>query len=1077
MLRLAPPLCAALLAHALTYAPVRAQAEDAARPVAPGEVTTMGVSVSVPFPAPAGGPVIFHIDPAPGIVFYSPLDGAADWLVSEPVLPITLQLGAEAPAGLMRAGVLRVDWPDGSSTSRDILLDVSRRHDLRLVTWTGGGAAPGEPFWLHWRVENRGNATDTVRVRLLEPVAAARTVAELELRRGAGRSDSIRLEVDRAAIPGQGVRLQVAAEGRGMSVESRRVLSIAIPDEYPRWRELPATIFVGGSTAGAGGRDARTDLAIDATGRVGAGAQLRIAGRHGERFSGPLPFHEYVFGPRLLVDAWSDDWRVAAGDLSTGTSLLGLSTMYGRGGAARLDLGTLDAEAAVLDAGLTGGSEQGRSFLGRVGREGGLGRFELTGVHRDRSTAGSPTSTADVLGLRYEMPFEGTHRLAVEAGVMRLEQAGTDAETGPAAQMDYTYLDRDRSLVARARHVPALVPGLTGGGDELYLNGTHRLTDAYRALGSVFYHTSSLLTGGGAATDRGASGGVAWGRGGRSMRVLLERRESQGFFSTGASVVRDAVRAFGTTSLSRSMRLDAQADFGWRAFAGARDPYQSYRLTGRWTGADSEAWATLAYGRGDVWSDRARLDLHARRRFGDLRGELTLGSWLDASLGDSDIDGWAGLAYPLNDRFEAVGGVEYRPWGGGTPTRLSLGVASRLPLPTPLPNNPHLHGVLFEDLDLDGVRDPGEPGLADTRLRIGTLEILTDAQGRYTLLDPVPGTISVDPRSLPTGLVAPAAFRPGPHGLVDLPVVRLSQLQLRLFRDYDGDGARGGAEPPAPDLLVTLVQASTGGERVLQASSRGELLLSGIEPGIWRLIVEGHADRTGSSERVERIVEIAPGADLQETVAVRFRRREIRFGDGSVAAVAPQAEAEAEAARAQQAPPSDAEVAADAATQPDAAAHGAADDEPAAPAPPPSPVPSPPLPAADLETLRTPVYFGFDRAELWAEATDLLREKLDVLRRWPDARLCIAGHADTNGPEDYNTRLAMQRAIAVRRFLVQEGFEDVRFPVTSFSELHPVDTGNTVAAHARNRRVEFRVIESGAPLEEDPAWVRAACGW
>jgi len=58
-------------------------------------------------------------------------------------------------------------------------------------------------------------------------------------------------------------------------------------------------------------------------------------------------------------------------------------------------------------------------------------------------------------------------------------------------------------------------------------------------------------------------------------------------------------------------------------------------------------------------------------------------------------------------------------------------------------------GTVFEDLDADGVRDPGEPGIAGAKLSDGVQLVVTDAGGRYTL--PV-----VDGRSI--FLVKPADY-------------------------------------------------------------------------------------------------------------------------------------------------------------------------------------------------------------------------------------------------------------------------------------------------------------------------------
>lgn len=53
------------------------------------------------------------------------------------------------------------------------------------------------------------------------------------------------------------------------------------------------------------------------------------------------------------------------------------------------------------------------------------------------------------------------------------------------------------------------------------------------------------------------------------------------------------------------------------------------------------------------------------------------------------------------------------------------------PLPAAMPG--HAQGIVFEDLDGDGTRDPGEPGLAGIRVSNGRQLVMSDRRGRWTL--------------------------------------------------------------------------------------------------------------------------------------------------------------------------------------------------------------------------------------------------------------------------------------------------------------------------------------------------------
>jgi OOP family OmpA-OmpF porin len=77
-----------------------------------------------------------------------------------------------------------------------------------------------------------------------------------------------------------------------------------------------------------------------------------------------------------------------------------------------------------------------------------------------------------------------------------------------------------------------------------------------------------------------------------------------------------------------------------------------------------------------------------------------------------------------------------------------------------------------------------------------------------------------------------------------------------------------------------------------------------------------------------------------------------------------------------------------------------------------------------------------------------------------DADIEVHGHTDATGPEEYNMGLSRRRAEAVRDWLL-ENFSDLnssQFTVRQFGEGQPIDTNDTRAGRAQNRRVEIKVI-------------------
>ena len=65
-------------------------------------------------------------------------------------------------------------------------------------------------------------------------------------------------------------------------------------------------------------------------------------------------------------------------------------------------------------------------------------------------------------------------------------------------------------------------------------------------------------------------------------------------------------------------------------------------------------------------------------------------------------------------------------------------------------------------------------------------------------------------------------------------------------------------------------------------------------------------------------------------------------------------------------------------------------------------------------TMTAPIYFGFDRFDLNAEAREALEAKWSILSANPSMSILIEGHADDLGSDEYNLALGQRRAAAKR---------------------------------------------------------------
>lgn len=66
----------------------------------------------------------------------------------------------------------------------------------------------------------------------------------------------------------------------------------------------------------------------------------------------------------------------------------------------------------------------------------------------------------------------------------------------------------------------------------------------------------------------------------------------------------------------------------------------------------------------------------------------------------------------------------------------------------------------------------------------------------------------------------------------------------------------------------------------------------------------------------------------------------------------------------------------------------------------------------------------------------------------------IVGHTDSTGADDYNQRLSMRRANAVKNYLIETGVDPTVMTASGMGESQPVASNATAEGRAQNRRVE-----------------------
>ncbi|MES2628155.1 MAG: OmpA family protein, partial [Bacteroidota bacterium] len=112
--------------------------------------------------------------------------------------------------------------------------------------------------------------------------------------------------------------------------------------------------------------------------------------------------------------------------------------------------------------------------------------------------------------------------------------------------------------------------------------------------------------------------------------------------------------------------------------------------------------------------------------------------------------------------------------------------------------------------------------------------------------------------------------------------------------------------------------------------------------------------------------------------------------------------------------------------------------------------------------------FYYDKTETVQQTEKRISELAQFLKRYPDIKLEIIGHTDNSGTLEYNEKLSKERADFVKNLITAKGIDGKRLATKGYGETSPLTDNTTEEGKARNRRVEFRILEeeSGKRREE-----------
>ncbi len=110
--------------------------------------------------------------------------------------------------------------------------------------------------------------------------------------------------------------------------------------------------------------------------------------------------------------------------------------------------------------------------------------------------------------------------------------------------------------------------------------------------------------------------------------------------------------------------------------------------------------------------------------------------------------------------------------------------------------------------------------------------------------------------------------------------------------------------------------------------------------------------------------------------------------------------------------------------------------------------------------IKQQIQFSLDSATILPESFGLMAEIADSMLKNPRIRRVeIQGHTDNSGTPDHNKVLSDQRANSVRDWLTQHGVASDHLMAQGYGQDRPLVPNVTAAMRAKNRRVQFKIIE------------------
>ena len=710
---------------------------------------------------------------------------------------LTIGIPANAIAGRLVAAEVHFSALGSPTLVVPVEIDVTLVRSILLRPASGPiNAQAGNDVILPFEIANSGNAVETINADLALPTGwASREVHQSPIVIAPGETVKRRVRLKVPALSATGSSFIQVSLRTGRDTLASETMTVEVFNSSSIGRE--AGPLITSAIANATDENGRANrlFTLTATGafydsvhvdaRISQGSALGGAASNAFAHLG-----SYQSSASLTLSAPSGQLSLG----NTGTSFSELTGLYPYGQGALLHL--QHPGWSVLSLGALSmtrvGSTERKPLIG-IRAEGQVGVAQLSTSISHLADAGTLPRQLDAIGIGAAVPAIFGSTLKAEIAERRFQDG-----SGLGWSSELVRLRSEGNEQLRVTHAPGGSDAFARATNELVANMSERLSSraslsasAWRTSDATSVFTGLKSNGFSVRPQYAIIGGTTIALEGRSY--LFDATSRQGApGSGGAFGSREQQLGVSVSSYLRQYYLNSSAYLGnvtrtvsptGQSMVTDRSPRNYWTSNAGWSGAGGVVEVQM---RIEQTRDRGGF-VNQQSLFG-VRGEQVVLPWLGGIRGEGElqrVNGFgdetsaimrAGLAIPLMNGFALKIDTERNSIFHSVSGRVRWIFGMRLEhaMTVPMLRTPGTSGFVYEDLNGNQRRDPGEPGVAGAIVRRGSETAVADASGKYRVAGDSRQSVAIDEASLPDG------WSPSGVGRGDLGVQLSTSAEIEL---------------------------------------------------------------------------------------------------------------------------------------------------------------------------------------------------------------------------------------------------------------------------------------------------------